>query len=175
MTGMTDREILGDLGDGVLVARATVDDIPRIVALLAADDLGRGRESDPTDPRYRNAFDAVAGDPRQLLTVLLDPSDNNTDPAGGGGAVIGTLQLLVIAGLSRSGTTRAIIEAVRVCGGRRGSGLGTRYLLWAIDTAREQGVGLVQLTSDLRRTDAHRFYEKLGFTGSHLGMKLDLG
>lgn len=165
---MTDREILGDLGDGVRVARATADDIPVIAALLAADDLGRGRESDPADPRYRTAFDALDGDPRQLLTVLLDDSD------AGGGQVIGTLQLLVIAGLSRSGATRAIIEAVRVSGGRRGTGLGTRYVQWSIDAARERGATLVQLTSDLRRTDAHRFYQRLGFSGSHLGMKLDL-
>lgn len=166
---MTGREILGDLVDGVRVAPATVDDIPVIAALLAADDLGRGRESDPADPRYRSASDAVADDPRQLLTVLLDASDTTA------GDVIGTLQLVVIAGLSRSGTTRAIIEAVRVSGERRGCGLGTRHVQWSIDAARERGATLIQLTSDLRRTVAHRFYERLGFTGSHVGMKLELG
>lgn len=136
---MTDREILGDLGDGVRVARATAADIPTIVALLAADDLGRGRESDPVDPRYRKAFEAIQTDPRQLLTVLLDLSQN----AEGGDDVVGTLQLVVIAGLSRSGSTRAIIEAVRVSGGRRGSGLGTRYVRWAIDAARDRGASAV--------------------------------
>jgi GNAT superfamily N-acetyltransferase len=90
------------------------------------------------------------------------------------GRVVGTLQLTVIPGLSRRGATRSIIEGVRIHADERGSGLGTQLIEWAIDASREQGCQLVQLTSDRTRTDAHRFYERLGFTASHTGFKLQL-
>jgi GNAT superfamily N-acetyltransferase len=45
---------------------------------------------------------------------------------------------------------------------------------WAIGEARRRGCGLVQLTTDKARPDAHRFYERLGFVASHQGMKLRL-
>lgn len=88
--------------------------------------------------------------------------------------IVGTLQLTLIPGLSRRGATRAQIEAVRVAGGERGSGLGTALLEWAIEESRRLGADLVQLTSDAGRVEAHRFYEQLGFTPTHLGFKLEL-
>jgi GNAT superfamily N-acetyltransferase len=91
-----------------------------------------------------------------------------------GAEVVGTLQLTFIPGLSRLGSTRALIEAVRVRSDQRGGGLGGRLIEWAIDTARERGAAMVQLTTDASRTDAHRFYERLGFVASHVGMKLML-
>src|SRR5690606_7674443 len=91
-----------------------------------------------------------------------------------GGRVVGTLQLSVIPGLSRHGTTRSIIEAVRVASSERGSGLGTTLIEWAVEESRRLGAHLVQLTSDSTRTDAHRFYERLGFVKSHVGFKLPL-
>ncbi|WP_353648114.1 GNAT family N-acetyltransferase [Nakamurella sp. A5-74] len=159
----TGRELLADLGSGVRVERAAAQDVPRIVELLRADQLGAGREQDPGDPRYLAAFDDIAGDPRQLLTVLVQH-----------GSVIGTMQLTTVPGLSRLGSTRVIIEAVRVSETTRGQGLGGRYLQWAIDRARTDGAALVQLTTDRSRADAHRFYERLGFEASHVGMKLRL-
>lgn len=90
------------------------------------------------------------------------------------GRVVGTLQLTIIPGLSRRGSTRSIIEGVRVHTDERGSGLGTRLIEWAIDSSRAQGCQLVQLTSDVTRTDAHRFYERLGFEATHVGFKLPL-
>jgi GNAT superfamily N-acetyltransferase len=141
---------------------ATQDDVPAIVAMLADDPLGARREQ-PGDPAYLAAFTALAADPRQLLVVAEQD-----------GAPAGTLQLTFIPCLSRRGATRAQIEAVRVRADRRGSGLGQELVRWAIDTARERGCVLVQLTTDNSRTDAHRFYERLGFQASHVGMKLPL-
>lgn len=163
MSTGTNRELLADLGGGVRVERAAAQDVPRIVELLKADQLGAGREQDPDDPRYLTAFEDIAADPRQLLTVLVQDEK-----------VIGTMQLTTVPGLSRLGSTRVIIEAVRVAETTRGQGLGGRYVQWAVDRARSDGAALVQLTSDRSRVDAHRFYERLGFEASHVGMKLKL-
>ncbi|WP_405912823.1 GNAT family N-acetyltransferase [Streptomyces sp. NBC_00963] len=138
-------------------------DIPAIVAMLADDPLGARRESpDDLDP-YTAAHRRIAADPQQHLVVAVREA-----------RVVGTLQLTVVPGLSRRGSTRSIIEGVRIHSDERGSGLGTRLIEWAVDTSRSQGCQLVQLTSDATRTDAHRFYERLGFTASHLGFKLQL-
>ncbi|MEU4150582.1 GNAT family N-acetyltransferase [Streptomyces sp. NPDC026659] len=145
------------------IRRAGADDIPAIVAMLADDPLGAQRES-PDDLRpYFAAFERLDADPNQHLVVAVLE-----------GRVIGTLHLTVIPGLSRKGATRALIEAVRVHADQRGSGLGSELIRWAVDRARDLGCTLVQLTSDKARTDAHRFYERLGFTASHEGFKLNL-
>ncbi|MEV0090543.1 GNAT family N-acetyltransferase [Streptomyces sp. NPDC050738] len=142
---------------------AAPSDIPAIVAMLAHDPLGEQRESPDDLAPYEAAFERLAADPNQYPTVAV--RDNR---------VVGTLQLTVIPGLSRRGATRAVIEAVRVHADERGSGLGTQLIEWAIAESRRQGCQLVQLTSDISRADAHRFYERLGFTASHVGFKLQL-
>lgn len=144
---------------------ASISDLPAILALLADDVLGRRREAlgPPLDPRYAQAFHAIDGDPNQLLAV-----------AEQGGEVVGCLQLTFIPGLSRVGAWRGQIESVRVASRLRGSGLGRAFLEWAIETCRQRGCALVQLTTDKRRADAHRFYQSLGFVASHEGLKLDL-
>ncbi|MFC8506374.1 GNAT family N-acetyltransferase [Streptomyces sp. NPDC057411] len=139
------------------------DDLPAIVAMLADDPLGALRESPDDLTPYTAAFDRLDQDPNQHLVVAVRA-----------GTVVGTLQLTIIPGLSRRGTTRSIIEGVRIHSEERGSGLGTRLIEWAVAESRAQGCGLVQLTSDVTRTDAHRFYERLGFEASHLGFKLSL-
>jgi GNAT superfamily N-acetyltransferase len=145
----------------VIFRSATEDDVPAIVALLADDAIGAGREGDVD--AYWAGFAAIEADPRNHLVVAdID------------GEVAGTLQLTFIPGLSRMGTERAQIEAVRVSGAHRGRGLGHQMIEWAIGEARRRGCGLVQLTSDKRRGDAIRFYESLGFTATHEGMKLPL-
>ncbi|MFJ2783547.1 MULTISPECIES: GNAT family N-acetyltransferase [unclassified Streptomyces] len=141
----------------------TAGDIPAIVAMLADDPLGAQRESPEDLTPYFAAFEALADDPHQHLVVAVR-----------GGQVVGTLQLTVIPGLSRRGTVRSIIEAVRVRADERGSGLGTRLIEWAVEESRRLGCKLVQLTSDVSRTDAHRFYERLGFEASHVGFKKSL-
>ncbi|MEU0830599.1 GNAT family N-acetyltransferase [Streptomyces sp. NPDC056231] len=142
---------------------AAPTDIPAVVAMLADDPLGAQRESPDDLAPYHSAFQRLADDPNQHLVVALRE-----------GSVVGTLQLTVIPGLSRRGSTRSIIEGVRVHADERGSGLGTRLIQWAVDESRRQNCQLVQLTSDATRTDAHRFYERLGFTASHVGFKLAL-
>ena len=148
---------------GWAIRRATRDDVPAIVAMLADDPLGAAREDPADTATYDAAYDRLAADPAQHLVV-----------AERDGALIGTLQLSVIPGLSRRGATRTVIEGVRVARDERGSGLGTELVAWAVEESRRLGAGLVQLTSDASRTDARRFYERLGFVASHVGFKLPL-
>ncbi|MEV0115187.1 GNAT family N-acetyltransferase [Streptomyces sp. NPDC050844] len=150
---------MGDLE----IRPAVADDIPAIVKMLADDSLGNNRESPDDLTPYLAAYERLAGDPNQHQVVAVRE-----------GRVVGTLQLTIIHGLSRKGATRSIIEAVRIHADERGSGLGTRFIEWAIEESRRQNCQLVQLTSDATRTDAHRFYERLGFTPSHVGFKLQL-
>ena len=149
----------------ISIRRAIEADVAAIVAMLADDALGRAREdaSLPLAQPYLDAFAAIEGDPNQLLAVMTDGDD-----------VIGTLQITFLAGLSLRGAWRGQIEAVRVASGRRGEGLGQRLLEWAIDKCRERGCRIVQLTTNKSRTNAHRFYERLGFKASHIGYKLEL-
>jgi GNAT superfamily N-acetyltransferase len=154
------------VSDTPTLRRATVDDVRAIVELLAADQLGATRDGADDDEQlepYRRAFEAIDADPAHLLVV-----------AESNGEVVGTLQLSFLPGLARRGALRAQIEAVRVRSDRRSSGLGGELMTWAIDEARRRGCALVQLTSDKRRTDAHRFYTRLGFVPSHEGFKLAL-
>jgi GNAT superfamily N-acetyltransferase len=152
-------------GLSMLFRAATADDLPAIVALLMDDELGKLREDlgTPVNPRYLEAFAAIARDPNQLLAV-----------ADQDGLVVGCLQLTFIPGLSRLGMWRGQVEAVRVAATQRGGGVGRTMMLWAIEECRARGCGLVQLTTDKRRADAHRFYARLGFEASHEGMKLPL-
>lgn len=149
----------------VIVRPAGREDVPAIVRLLADDVLGAQRErvEEPVAPIYLRAFDEMAGQPgNELLVAVRD------------GEVIGCLQLVIIAGLSRAGMRRAQIEGVRVSSRHRGQQVGERLVTDAIARARAAGCGLVQLTSDATRIDARRFYERLGFETTHVGMKLSL-
>lgn len=152
-------------GGALVVRRAAAEDLPAIVRLLAEDQLGRTRDdpSDPLDPAYHAAFDRIAANPRDLLLV------GEID-----GRVVGTLQLTMLDGIARRGMRRAQIEAVRIDAGVRGRRLGEALMRHAISLARDAGCGLVQLTTDKRRLDAHRFYARLGFAASHEGMKLEI-
>jgi GNAT superfamily N-acetyltransferase len=150
---------MGDLD----IRPATTDDVSAIVGMLADDPLGAPRESPDDLGPYLAALERLSSDPNQHLVVATRE-----------GRVVGTLQLTIIPGLSRRGTTRSIIEGVRIHADERGSGLGSRLIEWAIEESRRQNCRLVQLTSDNTRTNAHRFYERLGFTASHVGFKLTL-
>ncbi|MET8855088.1 GNAT family N-acetyltransferase [Streptomyces sp. NPDC004579] len=145
------------------IRAAVADDVPAIVAMLADDPLGARRESPDDLGPYLAALERLSRDPNQHLVVAVRD-----------GRIVGTLQLTVIPGLSRRGATRSIIEAVRIQADERGSGLGTELIEWAVEESRRQDCQLVQLTSDVSRTDAHRFYERLGFEASHVGFKLPL-
>ncbi|MCR6030205.1 GNAT family N-acetyltransferase [Nocardioides sp. zg-579] len=145
------------------IDRAVEADVPALVALLADDLLGAGRESLDLAP-YLAAFREIDRDPNQLLVAV-----RNAD-----GAVAGTLQLTLIPGLARQGAKRLQIEAVRLASSARGIGLGTALFAWAHRYAREHGATLAQLTTDKARSEAHRFYEALGYRASHEGYKLRL-
>lgn len=138
-------------------------DVRAIVALLADDILGAVRESPDELAPYFETFAAIDASPDQLLVV----AERNA-------RVVGTAQITFMAGLSHRGMVRAEIEAVRVHSGERGAGFGARLINWCVAEANRRGCGMVQLTSNASRKDAHRFYTNLGFEASHVGFKLPL-
>jgi GNAT superfamily N-acetyltransferase len=150
------------MAEDVTFRRAERADLAAIVALLTDDVLGAGRESDDRTA-YEDAFADIDADPRHLLVV-----------AESGGEVVACLQATVLPCLTHGGRRRAQFEGVRVAASTRGTGVGTALLAWCIAWARDQGCGVVQLTTDRRRPDARRFYEAAGFVATHDGLKLDL-
>lgn len=148
---------------GIVLREALPEDVPAIVALLADDALGAGRETGGEPRAYAAAFAAIDRDPNNALYVLEQ-----------GGRLIGCFQLTFIPGLSNKGAWRGQIESVRIASDLRGQGHGARLIKTAIQMCQARGCRTVQLTTHKQRTDAHRFYERLGFVSSHEGMKLAL-
>lgn len=150
---------------GIVFRMAVREDMSAIVRLLADDDLGSQREKyeEPLPQSYYSAFEQIDNDSNHQLIV----ADLN-------GKVVGTLHLMFLPSISFQGRLRAQVESVRVDGKSQNRGIGTEMMKWAINRARERGAHIVQLTTHKTRQDAHRFYERLGFKGSHLGMKLDV-
>ena len=144
---------------------ATADDLGFIVRLIVDDNVvaTEDKPDEPHHPRYLAALAAIDADPNQRVVI-----------AERDGASVGTMQLTFIPGINRLGEFRCLIEAVHIAPTHRNLGLGSEMIRWAIDQAREQGCGIVQLTSNKKRLDAHRFYERLGFSKSHEGFKLSL-
>jgi ribosomal protein S18 acetylase RimI-like enzyme len=140
-------------------------DLPSIVRLLADDDLGNQREqiADPLPESYYSAFEQIERDPNHELIVV----ERNGD-------VIGTLHMIFLPSISYQGGLRAQIESVRVDKEFQSQGIGSAMMQWSMQRAKQRGAHLVQLTTHKTREAAHRFYERLGFKGSHLGMKLIL-
>lgn len=145
--------------------KANKEDIHSIVRLLADDELGAQREhfAEPLPEVYYDAFSAIES---QIGNQIIVATENEQ--------VIGCLQLTIIPGLARQGMRRAQIEGVRIDRAYRGRQIGEKLFEEAISIARTEKCGMVQLTTDKQRDDAHRFYEKLGFLASHEGMKLML-
>lgn len=133
--------------------------------MLADDNIGQGREtvSDPPDPKYQRAFEALQADPNNEQWLVLNSNE-----------VVGTFQLTFIPSLTRGGAWRCQIEGVRIERNSRGHGYGKKMFKWAIARAKEKNCGLVQLTTDKKRPEALHFYLALGFEASHEGMKLKL-
>ncbi|WP_328889640.1 GNAT family N-acetyltransferase [Streptomyces sp. NBC_00316] len=147
----------------MILRTATRADLPAVLALLADEERVVDPASVVVDEAYERAFAAIESDRRNELLVLVE-----------GETVLGCLQATYIPGLGKHGAERVLIEAVRIRADRRGGGLGRELMKRAVDRARLRGCGLVQLTSNKRRTDAHRFYASLGFARSHDGFKLAL-
>lgn len=150
----------------MILRKARKEDCYRIVELYADDILGKEREhlSNPLGDTYLEAFEAISNCPEQELLVLVNTEDY----------IIGTLQITYIQYLNHKGTKRAIIEAVRVDKAFRGQQIGEQMFKMAIKRAKENQVSSVQLMSDTQRTDALRFYKKIGFTPSHVGFKMNI-
>lgn len=145
------------------IRNARRDELPAILALIARDSIGNPDEACAPSEAHYKAFDEIAAHPDHRIAVgILD------------GAVVATLQLSYLPGLGFQGAWRAQLEAVRVRADLRSRGYGAAMIQWAVEEARNRGCKLVQLTSNRARTDARRFYEKLGFCASHIGMKLYL-
>ena len=146
----------------ITIRRARRDDVGTIVAMLADDRLGSARErlEDPLPPSYFEAFETVDRDPNIQLVVAADEE----------GAVVGCLQLCILPGVSSQGASRALIEDVRVASHCRSRGIGEQLVQWAVAEARAKGCKLVELLTHNTRVDAQRFYERLGFQASHVGM-----
>ncbi|MBB5644725.1 GNAT family N-acetyltransferase [Pedobacter cryoconitis] len=142
---------------------ATKQDLPDILEMLADDTLGAERENNVLSDKYIEAFEKICNDPNQELTIAEINGDK-----------VATFQLTFLQYLTYEGGLRAQIEAVRTSSEYRGQGIGTKVFDYAIHRAKEKGCHMVQLTSDKRRPDAIRFYEKIGFVSSHEGMKLKL-
>jgi GNAT superfamily N-acetyltransferase len=144
--------------------KATRKDTPELVEMLSNDKLGKLREDFkiPLPEKYYSAFEHIDQDDNQELMVVEDEN----------GVIIGTLQLSFIQYLTYRGGIRAQIEAVRIREDQRGKGIGAELFNWAINRSKERGAHLLQLTTDKKRPEAVRFYEKLGFVASHEGMKL---
>ncbi|GAA0372493.1 GNAT family N-acetyltransferase [Bacillus horti] len=145
--------------------KATKRDLNEIVRMLADDELGAKREKyeEPLPEAYYHAFTAIEEQVGNQIILAVE-----------GESILGCLQLTIIPGLARQGMKRAQIEGVRVDKEHRGKKVGETLFKKAIELAKSEGCGLVQLTTNKARTDAHRFYDKLGFTSSHEGMKLNL-
>ncbi len=148
----------------IKIRPARSSDVAAIVAMLADDELGRGREriEDPLPPSYVQAFDRVERDPNIRLVVA----------EGERGEVVGCLQLCILPGLSSQGASRGLIEDVRVAAHCRSRGIGEHLVQWAIMEAQSKGCKLVELLTHNTRTDAQRFYKRLGFQASHVGMTI---
>jgi ribosomal protein S18 acetylase RimI-like enzyme len=148
----------------ITIRRTRREDVGVIVAMLADDPLGGAREriEDPLPQSYFMAFEQLADNPNIILVVAED----------GEGAVVGCLQLCVLPGLSSQGASRGLIEDVRVAKHRRSRGIGEQMVTWAVAEARARGCKLVELLTHHTRVDAQRFYERLGFARSHVGMTI---
>jgi len=147
----------------ISIRRARRDDVKAIVAMLADDHLGRAREriEEPLPESYLAAFAKLDADPNIRLVVAEE-----------GGLVVGCLQLCILPGLSSQGASRGLIEDVRVASDRRGRGIGEQLVQWAVAEARGRQCRLVELLTHHTRVDAQRFYERLGFAKSHVGMTI---
>jgi GNAT superfamily N-acetyltransferase len=145
----------------IMIRPARRDDVAAIVAMLADDHLGRAREriEQPLPPCYSDAFERIACEANLKLVVAEEA-----------GRVVGCLQLCLLPGLSSQGAMRALVEDVRVASDRRGRGIGEQLLQWAIGEARARQAALVELLTHESRADAQRFYARLGFARSHVGM-----
>jgi ribosomal protein S18 acetylase RimI-like enzyme len=168
VSGTTLPEMIQLRSGTALVRKAVRSDLPDLIELIKSASLGLDRETLPsgdihTYTRYSLALDTITDNPKSLLAIL----EFNGETAG-------TVQVEFITTLSRLGASRAQIEGMRIRPDLQGQGLGTALLAWCITYAKNYGCRLVQVSTDLQRTRAQNFYQRLGFTYTHAGLKLHL-
>lgn len=165
ISGLNRPATITSRDNDLLLRRATGADLHPIIRLLSDDPISAGRgdvASTADEVAYAEALQRIIDDPSNDVLVVEDEH----------AAVIGTLQLTVIPGMARRGSARLLVEAVRIASTQRSAGVGTALMRWVVEQAAiELRTPLVQLTSDVARTDAHRFYRRLGFIDSHVGFK----
>jgi GNAT superfamily N-acetyltransferase len=153
------------MNNELLFRLATEKDLPQIVHMLSDDILGATREKfEPVlSDNYLTAFKKIVADTNQELTVVeMD------------GELVSTFQLSFIQYLTHQGGLRVQVEAVRTNFNHRGQGIGTKVFEYITNRAKEKGCAFVQLTTDKKRPEAIKFYEAIGFTSTHEGMKMAL-
>ncbi|WP_274364105.1 GNAT family N-acetyltransferase [Paenibacillus thermotolerans] len=144
---------------------AMIEDLDKIVYMLADDVLGNKREQyeQPLPENYVRAFQSISADPNNELIVACSDEE-----------VVGVLQITYIPHLTYQGGWRATIEGVRVSSSERGKGIGSQLINWSIERAKERGCKVIQLTTDKKRPEALQFYKTLGFQATHEGLKMYL-
>jgi len=149
--------------DGIIIRRARESDLSQLIAMFASDDVGGHGDTTDADAYddYLRAFNMIDASQNEQLFVAERDGD-----------VVGTFQILFNRTLTGRGSLSMIIEAVQTRPDMRGQGIGAQMIGYAIEEAKRRDCGLVQLTSNAARTDAHRFYERLGFAKSHAGFKM---
>lgn len=151
------------MNDKITYCRAELDDLQDIVQLLLDDDLGSKRESLSNLESYSKTFDLIDRDSNQILVVMRI-----------GSKIIGTCHLTLMPSLTYQGSIRLNIEAVRIASDLRNNSYGEKLIRWAIVYGKDNGASIVQLATNKNRSNAKKFYKKLGFVDSHVGMKLQL-
>ena len=141
---------------------AVVADVPAVLALLQDDVLGATREGAALDV-YLAAF-----------ARMTQEGNNHLIVGERAGQIVATYQLTLISGLSLGAARRAQLESVRVASALRGQSIGAAMIADAEARARAAGCALMQLSMNKSRIQTARFYERLGFTPSHIGYKRDL-
>lgn len=149
----------------VTFRNAETTDLSEIVKMLADDVLGQEREryENPLPESYIDAFQSIDSDQNnELIVACLD------------GRIVGVQQITFTPYLTHQGGWRATIEGVRTVASERGKGIGSQLIQYAIERAKARECPIIQLTTDKKREDSLRFYERLGFTATHEGLKLKL-
>ncbi len=145
------------------VRRATEADLPRLIELMAQLHSDEPEAEDPS--RVEDYARVLARMTAQGQRVLVAEDD---------GRIAGALVLAIVENITHKGTPYAIIENVIVDEAARGKRHGEALIEQAVEEARQAGCYKVSLTSNKRRSEAHRFYERLGFAQTHEAFRMDL-
>lgn len=152
-------------GHGRMLIKATKEDLSQIIELLVDDELGKERESLSQDSfsLYERAFIKMDQNPDQMLMVFKE-----------GEKIIGVCELTFVTSLTFQGSTRLLIEGVRIAKAYRNQGYGSIMIQEVLEIAKSKECTLIELTTNKSRKKAQSFYKKLGFEPSHEGFKYDL-